>query len=452
LELILQDELHLITGPLGTMVGLYETILGELCREPGGARPKLVASTATARGAQRQIQALYGARLVETFPPPGLDPGDTFFARNETDEAASRQYVGVAAPGRNVKAISVRVYSSLLSTAQKEWDKHEKTGNPVDTYMTLVCYFNTLRELGGAQRLIQEEVAPRCGRLLDRHAFQDSHSPVFARRYLAFDPLELTSRQSTDQIRLATAQLRASFGSETGKKNDVFLASSMISVGVDIPRLGLMVMNGQPKTVAEYIQATSRVGRETPGLVVTLLNVRRPRDRSHYERFASFHHCFYRMVESSSVTPFSARALDRGLAGVLVALARHLFDPLNAPKKAQDVNEVAELPSRLQQILKQRAHHHQEQVSPELERQVGQRVAGLLNDWSQIAASLQKLQISLTYSSWELKGGVSLLSTVLDPVPEQDARLERFRAPTSMRDVEAGVHLWVVNSLGGDEQ
>ena len=146
---------------------------------------------------------------------------------------------------------------------------------------------------------------------------------------------ELTSRYSTDQV----SEARARLGDPACEKNavDVALATNMISVGLDIGRLGLMVVQGQPKTAAEYIQATSRVGREAlkPGLVVTLLNIHKPRDRTHYEQFRAFHMSFYRAVEATSVTPFAPRALDRALAATLVAALRHV-DPDLTPNKAAD--------------------------------------------------------------------------------------------------------------------
>ena len=451
-ELIVQDELHLITGPLGTMVGLYETVIDQLSRTAEGHRPKLLASTATARRASLQIRALYARPVVELFPPPGLSPDDTFFARVDRSEQATRLYLGVAAPGRSMKAVAVRVYSTLLAAAYKDW-KPRGSGkeNAADTYCTLVSYFNTLRELGGAQRLVQEEVAPRASRLDDRHALQEKQSPWCLGRHLAYEVLELTSRQSTDQIRQATSRLRAPYQSELGGRNDVLLASSMISVGVDIPRLGLMVMNGQPKTVAEYIQSTSRVGRETPGLVVTVHNVRRPRDRSHYERFTAFHEGFYRMVEAASVTPFSSRAIDRGLAGVIVALARHGWRPLTPPKAVDRLDTVAGVPNEVAAILGDRVKAHAPQAPPALVAHVQQRVQSLFSDWSGLVHSLLGAGVPLVYSPWEIKGGEPLLSTAVDPPSPKDARLVRFRAPTSMRDVEPGVHLWVENDLGGDE-
>jgi hypothetical protein len=451
-ELIVQDELHLITGPLGTMVGLYETVIDELCRSPEGHRPKILASTATARRASHQIRALYARPVVELFPPPGLDPNDTFFARVDRAETATRLYIGVAAPGRSMKAVAVRVYSTLLAAAYKDW-KPRGSGaeNTADTYATLVAYFNTLRELGGAQRLVQEEVAPRTSRLDERHALQETQNPWYLGRNLAYDVLELTSRQSTDQIRQATGRLRAPYQSEQGGRNDVLLASSMISVGVDIPRLGLMVMNGQPKTVAEYIQATSRVGRETPGLVVTVHNLRRPRDRSHYERFTAFHEGFYRMVEAASVTPFSSRAIDRGLAGIVVALARHRWRALTPPKAVDRIDTVAGVPNEVAAVIGDRVKGHAQGVPPALVAHVQQRVQGLFSDWSGLVHSLVGSGVPLVYSPWEIKGGEPLLSTAVDPPSPKDARLARFRAPTSMRDVEPGVHLWVEHDLGGEE-
>lgn len=451
-ELIIQDELHLITGPLGTMVGLYETAIDHLSRGPNGSPPKIIASTATARRAGHQIRALYGRKVVEMFPPPGLDASDTFFSRTDTAVEATRQYVGVAAPGRSLKAIAVRVYSTLLSAAYKDW--HRSGGgasNPADTYATLVTYFNTLRDLGGAQRLVQEEVAPRCGRLDMRHAFQEASSPWCRSRNLNFEVLELTSRQSTDDIRKATIKLRAPYQSPDGGKNDVLLASSMISVGVDIPRLGLMVMNGQPRTVAEYIQATSRVGRETPGLVVTVHNLRRPRDRSHYERFSAFHEGFYRMVEAASVTPFSSRAIDRGLAGVVVTLARHGWRPLTPNRAVDRVDTIASLPGDVGAIVSSRAAGHAQGVGSATVTHLQQRVQSLVSDWSAIVNALDVGGVPMIYSPWESAGGEPLLSTAVDPPSPKDPRLVRFRAPTSMRDVEPGVHLWVEPEIGGGD-
>lgn len=449
-ELIIQDELHLITGPLGTMVGLYETAILAFCTREG-VGPKIVASTATARRATQQIRALYGRPLVEVFPPPGIDASDSFFSRTDYAETATRLYVGVAAPGRSMKAIAVRVYSVLLAAAYKDW-RRGATGaaNPADTYCTMVAYFNTLRELGGAQRLVQEEVNPRAGRLDERHAIQERASPWCQSRHLNFDVLELTSRQSTDQIRQTTTKLRAPYQSPDGGRNDVLLASSMISVGVDIPRLGLMVMNGQPRTVAEYIQATSRVGRETPGLVVTVHNLRRPRDRSHYERFLTFHDGFYRMVEAASVTPFSSRAIDRGLAGITVALARHGWRPLTPSKAVDRLDGIAGVPKEVAGIVAARARQHTAGASPLLVAHVQQRIHALFSDWSAIVHALQGGGVPLVYSPLE-SAGESLLSTAIDPPSPKDARLVRFRAPMSMRDVEPGVHLWVERDLGGEE-
>jgi hypothetical protein len=452
-ELVIQDELHLITGPLGTMVGLYETVIDQLSRTPEGHRPKVIASTATARRASQQICALYARPIVELFPPPGLDPNDTFFARVDLAETATRQYLGVAAPGRSLKAIAVRVYSTLLAAAYKDWRRGTiGAANPADTYCTMVAYFNTLRELGGAQRLVQEEVSPRTSRMDERHTIQEPLSPWCQGRNLSFDVLELTSRQSTDQIRQATGRLREPYQSELGGRNDVLLASSMISVGVDIPRLGLMVMNGQPKTVAEYIQATSRVGRETPGLVVTVHNLRRPRDRSHFERFAAFHAGFYRMVEAASVTPFSSRAIDRGLAGVVVALARHGWRPLTPAKAVDRLDTIAGVPNEVAAIVGDRVKAHAPGVPPPVVAHVQQRVQALFSDWSAVVHALVGAGVPMVYSPWETKGGEPLLSTAVDAPSPKDARLVRFRAPTSMRDVEPGVHLWVENDLGGEER
>ena len=317
-DLVIQDELHLISGPLGTMVGLYESVIDALCvraASDGSVRPKIVASTATARQARDQIQALFARCVTQVFPPPGPDRRDSFFARTmPVESVAGRRYLGIASPGRNPKVLMRRVWLALMGAAERAYRDaggHENQDNPADPYMTVLGYFNSLRELGGARRILEEEVRNTIRQYGQRRRLGESHG-LFRDRRTFSDVVELTSRVSTDRVAGARRRLERAFH-ETDRV-DCAIATNMISVGLDIPRLGLMVVLSQPKTHAEYIQATSR-GRRRPGLVATLLNVHKPRDRSHYERFRHYHQTFYRSVEVSSVTPFSARALDRGLAG-----------------------------------------------------------------------------------------------------------------------------------------
>lgn len=331
-DLIIQDELHLISGPLGTLVGLYETAIDKLCTwEVDGRpiRPKVIASTATIKNADVQVRSLF-LRTVNIFPPPGLDVRDNFFSiqRLPTEQEFGRRYLGICAPGRRLKAALIRVYVAYLCSAQALYEKY---GKPVDPWMTLVGYFNSIRELGGMRRLVDDDVFTRC-RKQDRRGLAKR---FFGTHYLA----ELTSRMRSEDIPETLDHLEAVFDPELEaqrkeafktkdyknlpkKPLDVLLATNMLSVGVDVKRLGLMVVAGQPKATAEYIQATSRVGRTFPGLVCTVFNWARPRDLSHYETFEHYHTTFYKHVEPLSVTPFSPGALQRGLAGLLVSLVR----------------------------------------------------------------------------------------------------------------------------------
>jgi hypothetical protein len=331
-DLVIQDELHLISGPLGTLVGLYETAIDKLCTwEVDGrqVRPKVIASTATIKNADVQVRSLF-LRTVSVFPPPGLDVRDNFFSvqREPTEREFGRRYIGICAPGRRLKAALIRVYVAFLCSAQALYEKH---GSRVDPWMTLVGYFNSMRELGGMRRLVDDDVFSRC-RKQDRRGL--------AKRFFSGDYLaELTSRMRSEDIPQTLDRLEAGFDPEVDERRreafktkdyknlpkkpiDVLLATNMISVGVDVKRLGLMVIAGQPKATAEYIQATSRVGRTFPGLVCTVFNWARPRDLSHYETFEHYHATFYKHVEPLSVTPFSPGALQRGLAGLLVSLVR----------------------------------------------------------------------------------------------------------------------------------
>lgn len=451
-DLVIQDELHLISGPMGTMVGLYETALDALStREVNGKKvgPKIVASTATVRRAERQIQALFARRVVDIFPPPGMDRRDSFFARvHSPTESHARLYLGVGAQGRSPKVAMLRTYLALLGAAQKAYEAaggRRNRENPADPYMTLVGYFNSLRELGGTRRIVEDEVATRLTGYSRRRRTGETEG-LFADRKIAYDVVELTSRVSTDKV--AEAKRRLALPFHEAERVDVALATNMISVGLDITRLGLMVVFGQPKTSAEYIQATSRVGRnpERPGLVATLLNLHKPRDRSHYERFAAYHQSFYRSVEATGLTPFSPRALDRGLAGTLVALARLGHDPLTPPLGAgQILNERGRL-AFVVAALAERARRHAPLGTEEAEavaRRIRERADDLFDEWAQIAHDYQDQGVRLQYQA-EVGGAQRLLYEFLHPdLKTLPPRHLKFRANRSMRDVEPDVNLWV---------
>lgn len=313
-DLVIQDELHLISGPLGSLAGMYEAAIDHLTLHEGSPA-KVVGSTATIRRAQDQVRALFD-RQVAQFPPPGLDAADSCFAMVPRD-APVRRYVGLTTAGRSAKFTLQAAYGSLLQGATTLPEGRR------DGYHTVVGYFNALRELGGALPLVQDDVL--------------ASIDLFARRRLetprsVHSVVELTSRVSQTDIGDILGRLQRTMNEEDPV--DVLLATNMISVGVDVSRLGLMVVMGQPKTASEYIQATSRVGRDThmPGLVLAVLNSNKTRDRSHFETFASWHSALYRGVEATSVTPFASRARDKALHGALVLMARHLIPGLeNAP-------------------------------------------------------------------------------------------------------------------------
>jgi hypothetical protein len=450
-DLVIQDELHLISGPMGTMVGLYESALDELCARKVGdkvIRPKIVASTATVRRAEKQIRALFCRRTVDIFPPPGPDRRDSFFARTHTpQESHARLYLGIAAQGRSLKVILLRTYLALLGAAQKWYvasgGKRNKD-NPADAYMTLLGYFNSLRELGGSRRIVEDEVSTRLSGYANRKREGETDGP-FAERKIAYEVVELTSRVSTDKVAEAKRRLAVLFHAD--ERVDVAIATNMISVGLDIARLGLMVVLGQPKTSAEYIQATGRVGRDPdkPGLVVTILNVHRPRDRSHYERFAFYHQSFYRSVEATSVTPFSPRALDRGLAGTLVALTRLAHAPMTPARGATEIlRERGKLDFVIDALAARAAAYAETaQEAQTLRNQVRERADDLLDEWSRIAHDLQNQGVQLQYQI-ETGAAQRLLYEFLSPeLKKLPLRHRKFRANRSMRDVEPSVNLWV---------
>lgn len=331
-ELIIQDELHLISGPLGTIAGLYEIAVDEFCRR-NSIRAKIIASTATIRNAGNQILSLYG-RDFRQFPPQGIDIRDSYFAEeSDPEDKPSRRYTGILSPGTSGNTLMIRVYSVLLF-ATRYLAAKGYSDEVVDSFWTLTGYFNSLKQLGGAVVNVIDDVHGRL-KYLYGTKFKDFIHGVNSKDYLEFD--ELTSRKANAEIGKTLKRLETGYPEE--EAFDLILASNMLSVGIDIGRLGLMIMQGQPKSNSEYIQATSRVGRQTPGLVVTMYDASRSRDRSHYEQFLAYHSSLYKYVEATSITPFAERARDRALHAVLLSLCRHLVSGLLDNEDASRVND-----------------------------------------------------------------------------------------------------------------
>ena len=330
-SLIIQDELHLISGPLGSMVGLYEPIINELCTDRSSGNivpPKIIASTATARHYGEQVKSLFGRDRVAVFPPYGFEEGHSFFAEPamSLDGAPEpgRRYLGVmSSTGQSMQSLQTRVAAVTLRAID------DVAPADRDGYWTNLNFFNSLRELGNTVSLLQFNV-PDYLKRMDRR--DGNHSRSIRHR------MELTSRIRSDKIPHAIFDLERKYRPDVGIDGqdaiDICLASSIIEVGVDVDRLALMTIVGQPKTTAQYIQISGRVGRRpgvSPGLVITLLSAFKPRERSHYERFVTFHERLYSQIEPTSVTPFALPVLHRALHASIISYIRQTASESQVP-------------------------------------------------------------------------------------------------------------------------
>jgi len=315
-ELIIQDELHLISGALGTMVGLYETAVDAISGQKG-VFPKIIASTATIRRAKEQCSVLYNREVIQ-FPAPGLNSDDSFFAREAKisyeNGVFGRKYVGIMPSGKTKAMTEIRAMAALL---QKLYTL-DLPDEIKDKLWTLTVYFNSLKDLGKASTLVDDDVKDFIVRTANR---------MFTNRRLIVGSDELTSRVKTTELNETLDKLekleysRANIDAKRYASN-ILLATNMISVGIDVARLNVMLMIGQPKLTSEYIQASSRIGRSFPGVTFVQYDATKSRDRSHYERFRAYHESFYRFVEPTGATPFSRPARERALHAVITAMIR----------------------------------------------------------------------------------------------------------------------------------
>jgi hypothetical protein len=334
-DLIIQDELHLISGPLGSITALFESVIDMLCRKKG-MMPRIIASTATIKNASEQVKGLFGNRSVKTFPPPGINYEDNFFAKVDTNDL-HRQYIGVLPTGKTFTTTQIKLLSLLLFS---RWELKGKISERLDDYWTVVSYYNSLRELGRMYSKARDEIQQAYSQMVLKHY------PLCKKHWLN-PPKELTSRISGHEVKSILHILESAGVTEDELQNggfnpiDIVFATNMISVGLDIERLNLILMNGQPKSISEYIQVTSRIARRHPGLVLSLFNPFRVRDKSHFENFASFHHNYYRFVEPISITPYTRIAIRKLMPTLLAAYLR-LVKGIETPAlvKPSDIDEL----------------------------------------------------------------------------------------------------------------
>lgn len=434
-ELIIQDELHLISGPLGSMVGLYETAVDAGCSVDTAtplqaplSRAKVVASTATIRRASQQVKAVFD-RDAAQFPPPGIDPDSSFFAESALpSELGDRAYIGVMAPGTSHQTLMIRVYASLLQSAQDIPADNETR----DPYWTLLGYFSSLRVLGSAELQVRDDVKARLRLLAGLAGTTQRPIPQLS---------ELTSRVGARQIPESLKHLEV--GLDSKGADDVVLATNMISVGLDVDRLGLMAVMGQPQSSAEYIQTTSRVGRKHPGLVVTMLNSARSRDRSHFENFIPYHESVYRSVEATSATPFAARARDRGLHGVLTSIVRLLFDDLSANRGAGQVDGQRAKLEAAAALISQRAHDCSDEGD-----ETADQLEALVDEWMDSSSAKPGLEYS-SRNNWEASLLVDPATMLVnEDIPDFDQGTVPWPTLQSLRDVDAESTLYPITHRG----
>jgi hypothetical protein len=434
-ELIIQDELHLISGPLGSMVGHYETMINVLCeREIKGVKisPKIIASTATISRAKEQCHALYccGKNNVKQFPPPGIEAGESFFAYTDNN-AIGRKYVGIFAPGASSHATTnIRLYATLLYAAKALTVKNEEERDP---YWTNLGYYNSLRELGQAATWINADINEYLHTIYKRR-YEDKKEGYKENRRYIYRPEELTSRIRSDKITSSLQNLGIIYPQKVDSDVhpiDICLATNMISVGIDISRLGLMTVAGQPKTSSEYIQATSRVGRKdsAPGIILTVYNPGKPRDRSHYEHFKSYHSKIYSFVEPTSVTPFSSPLRKRALHAIIFGIIRLLGNKntYDNPKIIPSKEEIQKMSSDIGERVSK--------IDEEEYENTLKNIASIFEKWKN-----NKPQI---YHDFMAKEPVPLMYPA-GKKPNANWEGRGFETPMSMRSVDLPCEIFVL--------
>lgn len=421
-ELIIQDELHLLNGTLGSLVGLFENALLQLCDNP-----KIIASTATVKNVDKQIQGLYG-REARVFPQYATNSDDTFFSK--VIEESKRKYIGILPTGKTTVVTNLQLLASLLFARLEIWKKSDDK-KEADSFWTILSYFKSLKEIGRFSNKINSELKPIVKQLQVRYLNDDF---ISANNYnkLSYRNIELTSRIPNEKIKKNLDKLDIQFDGNIKEHMayDLVLATNMISVGLDVGRLGVMVMNGMPPNTAEYIQASSRVARKNEGLVITLYDPFNSRDLSYYEDFVQFHKTFYKQVEPLSVTPFAENALDKMLFTLILAYFRHTtqFTSNDTANALIDDNVKNTLRSNLITLFQ---NHQFAQNDMQL---ITEKLDNILRDWKYKIEAQKDLKYF-----WKDHPKESLIV----PMQEKKNDDDTLTAMQSMRSVEPSAEILI---------
>jgi superfamily II DNA/RNA helicase len=373
-ELIIQDELHLLSGPLGSLVGLFENVILSLCTTET-QKPKIIVSTATVKNVEEQVKGLY-SRAVQIFPQNATNADNTFFSKTLSE--SKRRYVGILPTGKTQTMTNLRLNAALLFARLELW-KESTNKTDADQFWTILSYFKSLKHIGRFSNKITAELLPEIKQLQVRYLmnvfpYNNNYSK------LPYRNLELTSRIPNERIKKNLDKLDISFGGNLEKYQsfDIILATNMISVGLDVGRLGIMLMNGMPPNTAEYIQASSRVARKNEGVVFTIFDPNNTRDLSYFEDFVPFHKTFYKQVEPISVTPFAENALDKLLFTSMITYFRHKLGFANnkMPCFLIEDNNKQQLEKELNTIFNKHifADHEDKQL-------IVTKIANLIQQW-----------------------------------------------------------------------
>lgn len=418
--------MHLLNGPLGSLVGLFENVILSLCTTEN-QRPKIIASTATVKNVTEQIKGLYGLE-ARIFPQYATNSDDTFFSR--TLEESKRKYIGILPTGKTTVMTNLQLLSALLYARLEIWEQSANKKD-ADEFWTLLSYFKSLKEIGRFSNKISSELKPIIQQLQIRR-LKNQGDLTYNYWKLSYRNIELTSRIPNDRIKKNLDKLDIQFdGSlKDHKAYDLVLATNMISVGLDVGRLGIMVMNGMPPNTAEYIQASSRVARKNEGLVATLFDPFNTRDLSYFEDFVQFHKTFYKQVEPLSVTPFADSALDKMLFTLMVAYFRHKmnFASNNMANAIIQTNVKTQLQNQFPELFRNHPFAAQEFTNIIL------KIETLIQNWQYRIDTVNDLKFF-----WYQHPRESLMKPVQDKRNEEDVLV----AMQSMRNVEPNAEILI---------